>query len=107
MVDLPIVCELSPGDLSSRRESLLAELLHHSIRAEPIEAGYRLIFNGDTESIRVFTAAIEAERKCCRFLCFELRFEANLGPVALEITGPAGTREFLSTVLFPTAPSSR
>ena len=102
MSNLPIACELSPEDLSLRRESLLADLLRRSANVEPLESGYRLVFGGDSETLRIVTTAVEAERKCCRFLRFVLRFEPDLGPVVLEISGPPGSRELLTSVLFPT-----
>jgi hypothetical protein len=42
---------------------------------------------------------IDAERQCCRFLKFVLTTEPDGGDVWLEVTGPDGTREFLSTLL--------
>jgi hypothetical protein len=41
---------------------------------------------------------IQAERKCCQFLQFHLTVSAAGGPIALELTGPAGTREFLDAM---------
>lgn len=99
MNDLPIACELSPRDLAERRESLLARLVARARRIEPLEAGIRFEFPGDAETARTILAAIDAERRCCRFLRFELVFAQDLGPVSLDITGPAGTREFLESVL--------
>jgi len=38
---------------------------------------------------------IDAERRCCPFLRFQVVAEAGNGPVWLEVTGPVGTRQFL------------
>jgi hypothetical protein len=95
----PIACELSPAELAERRESLLARLVARARRIDPLEAGLRFEFPGDAETTHTMLAAIEAERRCCRFLRFELVFAHDLGPVTLDITGPAGTREFLESVL--------
>jgi hypothetical protein len=38
---------------------------------------------------------IDAERRCCPFLRFQVLAEPDNGPVWLEVTGPAGTRDFL------------
>jgi len=43
---------------------------------------------------------IDAERQCCRFLTVTLQAQLNLGDVVLDVTGPAGTREFLETWLY-------
>ena len=42
---------------------------------------------------------IEAERQCCRFLRFSVTVEPDGGPISLELTGPPGTREFVSAIL--------
>jgi hypothetical protein len=42
---------------------------------------------------------IVAERECCPFLTFELVAQPNMGPVIVRVAGPAGTKEFLKTVL--------
>jgi len=45
------------------------------------------------------TAMINAERKCCRFLRFQVIVEPSDGPIVLELTGPEGTQEFLEAML--------
>ena len=42
---------------------------------------------------------VDMERQCCRFLRFTVTVEPNDGPIALDLTGPAGTREFLAAML--------
>jgi hypothetical protein len=42
--------------------------------------------------------AIDAERRCCRFLRFDLTVEPDAGPVVLDLTGPPGTREFIAAL---------
>jgi hypothetical protein len=97
--ELPIACTLTPGELAQRRESLLARLVAGAKRVERLERGLRFELAGDAESLRVAFAAIEAERRCCRFLRFDLELAPDLGPVVLTVDGPAGTRELLESVL--------
>ena len=99
MSELPIACELSATELAARRESLLAQLVGRSSQVERHDYGLRLHFPGDAENVPLILEAIAAERRCCRFLAFELAFAPDLGPIALEISGPPGTREFLESVL--------
>lgn len=40
-----------------------------------------------------------AERECCPFLAFEVIALPDKGPVIVRVTGPAGTKEFLKTLL--------
>jgi hypothetical protein len=42
---------------------------------------------------------IAAERECCPFLTFELVAQPNMGSVIVRVTGPAGAKDFLRTVL--------
>jgi len=43
--------------------------------------------------------AVDAERQCCRFLRFVIAVEPDGGPISVELTGPPGTREFLTALL--------
>ena len=99
MTDLPIACGLTPTELAVRKESLIAELMRRCSSLRKVENGLLLSLDGSPESIGLAIRAIEAERKCCRFLTFQLRFSQDLGPVELEITGPVGTQEFLASLL--------
>jgi hypothetical protein len=47
-----------------------------------------------------------AERECCPFLAFELVAKPNQGPLIVRVTGPAGTKEFLRTILCKTEEST-
>ena len=60
------------------------------------------IDKGQADDLLVALATvIDAERRCCPFLRFHVIAEASTGPVWLEVTGPAGTREFLERLQRP------
>ena len=99
MKPLPIACELTPAQLAARRTSLLADLFARATVIAPTDSGYRFTFAADDESMRLLFAALDAERRCCRFLRFALTIEQDLGPVSLEIDGPEGAREFVALLL--------
>ena len=101
MSELPIACTLGPASLKARREGLLADLLRRADRHEELPDGHRLRFHGADDIISAIARAVEAERQCCRFLRFAIAAEPDCGPVTLDLTGPAGTREFLSALLEP------
>lgn len=61
--------------------------------------GFRWRFSPQADLVREVGAVIEAEHRCCRFLRFHLLVEPGDGPVWLEVTGPEGTDDFLSTLL--------
>jgi hypothetical protein len=94
----PIVCSLEPGELRVRRDALLPGIAGQAEHIEPIDGGIRLRF-ANAALLTTAAAAIDAERKCCRFLAFVLTVAPADGPMSLEITGPAGTQEFVSDLL--------
>ena len=99
MSDLPVACTLGPGALAARRLGLLTDLLHLAKTHEEIPGGHRLFFDSSTTTLALITKAVDAERQCCRFLRFQITVEPDGGPVSLELTGPSGTRDFVSALL--------
>jgi hypothetical protein len=99
VADLPIVCTLGPAALAARREGLLSDLLRRADDHQDLPEGYRLRFPADGGTFGAVARAVDAERHCCRFLRFQITVEPDGGPVWLELTGPPGTREFLSALL--------
>jgi hypothetical protein len=97
--DLPVACTLGPETLKIRREGLLANLMHRVDSHEPLPNGHRLRFGAADDVLMLISRTIEAERKCCRFLRFQLTVEPAEGPVVLELTGPPGTQEFIAGLL--------
>ena len=98
MTDLPVVCTLGPETLKIRRENLLADLLQQVDSHQPLPDGYRLRFAVSEDVLSLITQTIDAERRCCRFMRFQLTVEPADGPVVLDLTGPPGTREFVAAL---------
>jgi hypothetical protein len=98
MADLPVACTLGPGALAARREGLLSELLRRAQAHEELADGHRLSFAIADDTLALVMKTVEAERQCCRFLRFQMTVEPDGGPVVLELTGPPGTREFISAL---------
>lgn len=92
---LPIVCTLQTGELNARAMELLPGLVSRARALTDIDGGYRLEFPATSDVLRAITDAIDAERQCCRFLRFHLVVEPDDQGIALEVTGPEGTKEFL------------
>jgi hypothetical protein len=98
MDDQVVVCSLSPSARQARRENLLKELLGRAQERHELPNGYRLSFLPRADVLASIASMIEAERQCCRFLRFTLTVEPDAGPIVLDVTGPAGTREFLAAM---------
>ena len=84
--------------MKARREGLLSALLRRA-DAQELPEGYRLRFAATDDVLVTIAQTIDAERQCCRFLRFRLTVEPDGGPISLELTGPQGTREFVSALL--------
>jgi hypothetical protein len=99
MADLPVACTLSPEALKTRREGLLSRLLGRADAHEKLPHGHRLRFASARDTLSLIAGAVDAERECCRFLRFQIVVEPDGGPISLELTGPSGTREFVTALL--------
>lgn len=99
MSELPVICALNSEALAARRQGLLAELSRVADVHEELPSGHRFSFAASEETLTLIARTVAAERQCCRFLQFKIIVEPAGGPVTLDLTGPEGTREFLSAIL--------
>jgi hypothetical protein len=99
MSDPPVACSLDLAALAARRAGLVGELLRRATSRSELPDGRRFTFAASSETLDLIARAIDAERQCCRFLTFQLTVAADLGSFVLDLTGPAGTREFLDDLL--------
>jgi hypothetical protein len=97
MVDLPVVCTLTPETIATRKANLLSGLAERAEAREQTAMGLRFKFPSD--ALLAIATTVDAERQCCRFLRFEIEVEPDGGPIWLALAGPPGTREFLSALL--------
>jgi hypothetical protein len=99
MAEVPIACTLSPDALQTRRDQLLADVFRRAEHHELTDNGLRVRFSPDADTVATVGRVVDAERQCCRFLRFVITVEPDGGPVVLELSGPAGTREFIAGLL--------
>jgi hypothetical protein len=97
--DMPIACCLTSAELREREATLLAQFRSAVIETEELPDGYAFRVPGNSESITMIAEMIVAERECCPFLTFELVAQPNMGPVIVRVTGPAGAKEFVKTIV--------
>jgi hypothetical protein len=97
--ELPVACALTPADLAARRGGLLPGLAASARESSPRDGGRAWRFTFEQGLLPAIALVIEAEHRCCPFLRFGLTVEPGDGPVTLEVTGPAGTKEFLEGLL--------
>lgn len=97
--DSPIACLLTDDELRARRDGILAELSHAASGVSRIGEGVTLELAPSDEALALVMSVVELERQCCPFLRFRITVEPERGPIRLEITGPAGTGDFISNLL--------
>jgi hypothetical protein len=94
-----IACSLTTAELRDRQAGLLAQFSVAVLKTEELPEGYAFHRPGERSSIDRIAELIAAERECCPFLTFEVAAQDNMGPLIVRVTGPAGAKEFVSTIL--------
>jgi hypothetical protein len=94
----PIACTLSDTELRERRETVLQNIRSAVSGVKEIENGYAYEFLSNGDLIMEMAHLIDLEHRCCPFLKFQLTIEPGEGGVRLDLTGPEGTKDFLSEV---------
>jgi hypothetical protein len=99
--DLPIACSLDGRAFASRQSELRASVLGEAEAIERLPEGYRWRLRHERDLFARLGAVLDAERQCCRFLRFTIDADPGLGTVTVEVTGPAGTADFLESWIAP------
>ena len=94
---LPIACNLDvfSKEDSKRHETLLNEVLAALRIVREVEDGYAVSFS--SSEFLTIAEWISLEKQCCHFLSFQIAFFGGDEPLRLTLSGPKGTREFLTT----------
>lgn len=97
-VTLPIACTLSPAELRTQREELLPGLVANALQRVRLPEGMRFVFGATARRLRQLYAVVQREQRCCAFLDFRIEVTPGGGALTLDVTGPAGTADFLETL---------
>lgn len=97
-VSLPVACSLMDSELQERRRDVLQRVISMVSEVKEVDHGFIYRFPSDGAWIRELANLVELEHQCCPFLKFTITVEPGDGPVWLEMTGPEGTKAFLSEV---------
>jgi hypothetical protein len=104
--DIRLARCLSDAELHKRVATLLARFESAVIPTAELSDGYVFRVPGDKKWMGIVWETIVAERECCPFLTLELTAQPNMGPVSVRLTGSAGTKGFLKTILSNSEESS-
>ena len=94
--DEVIACLLSERDYAIRGEELATGLFAAVEEVAELPDGYGYRFSSDGGHLAPLLAFIEAERRCCPFLTFELAFEPHGGPIWLRLRGTPRVKAFIA-----------
>jgi len=97
VVEISIKYPLSRETALELREPILAVVLDSLKSVQVHDEGYTLNFGRESQVIKPLAQMIEIERVVNSFLRLQLIVESNQGPIKLDLSGPAGTRDFLVT----------
>lgn len=92
--DTPLACSLSGAELQARGDEH-ADLFAHVRMVEELADGYRFAFPAEAASIPALVQFVLAERDCCPFFTFELRFPSPHQTVWLAVRGREGVKEIV------------
>jgi len=96
---LAVACSLTTPELRARRAEILAFVRAHLAERRELPNGLGLRFAADSSVIARVAELMDAEGQCCPFLELRLTVTPDRGLVWLELTGPEGTRDFLTREL--------
>jgi hypothetical protein len=90
-----LACNLPADELRQRRDELLPGLRKRAEQVIELTDGLRFQFATSPGLLIELAGVIAQEQLCCSFLRFQISIEPGAGGIALEVTGPSGTREML------------
>jgi flagellar biosynthesis/type III secretory pathway chaperone len=92
-----LTCRLTTPELQERKKTVIAELKKLVVQRVEITNGFRYTFNDAESTIDLLINFIKTERLCCPFFEFNLEVGQSEGFVSLELSGPAGTTDFIES----------
>lgn len=105
-VDIPVACSLTEAELEVRGDEN-AELFAYAHAVEELADGYRFAFPADDDGVPALLRFILAERACCPFFTFELRFPSPHQVVWVAIRGNEEAKSIVRDALVPRVMSDR
>jgi len=82
-----IACTLTTPELVERKKAVMSAIYPFIEDIEELENGYSFQFPNENDLLPKLLEFIDLESICCTFLEFNLKVEANKGPIWLQFTG--------------------
>lgn len=96
---LPIACSLDAAGIETRRVEFQATVGSQVSARKELSDGIEMEFAPGNDLLPALARFIEDERKCCQFLRFTITVEEGGGPISLGVRGPAGSGEFIRSLI--------
>ncbi len=97
MVEISINYPLTSEVARELREPVLSVVLDSIKSVIETAEGFVLNFGRESKVIKPVSQMVEIERVVNPFLRMALVVESNQGPIKLELSGPSGTKDFLTS----------
>ena len=95
---IPVACSLNDAEFRKRREEVLNEIKDGISETAELKNGFVFSFPKEDLWIQRLAEMIILERACCPFINFKLSIEPHQDSIKLFLTGPKGTKEFVSAL---------
>jgi hypothetical protein len=97
----PLACDLGAFDAAERRryDVLRWELAEARRGTRELPDGFAFLYPGEPDLFAKISEWIMLERRCCLFLSFALRFDADPPAIRLELLGGEDVKGFLRSQL--------
>jgi hypothetical protein len=99
VTESPFRCDMSmlSAATRARKDTIAGILASRRLQVTPLPDGYEFQFPGNGETLSLVSEWLVTERLCCPFFDFELKLTREGGPLALRLTGRAGTKAFIES----------
>ena len=96
-IEIPLACNMNALTQQQREDHIrvTTQLVKAMLSVREIQNGYEFVFPNDSQYITGIAEFIANERLCCPFLEFGLNVKPSNLSIALSLSGPDGTQEFL------------
>lgn len=94
-----LTCKLTAPELQARKETVLKNLKEQVIVKKELADGYAFKFPGTDKVLDQLSEFIKTERACCQFFVFGLSISGDKNEIWLELTGPVGVKDIITTEL--------
>ena len=95
--NMNVACKLTTPELQERKRTVIAELKKLVVSRVETADGVLYSFKDSDDIIDLLTNFIKTERLCCPFFIFNLVVGREEGLISLQLSGPQGTKDFITT----------